>query len=69
MNKDIIKDIFSLKMKMIDSLSEHLPDFAKDRIHATQHSIITTISEVANEYLQKNKANEKKEDIKTVNIE
>lgn len=69
MNKNAVKDILNLKMKIIDSITEHLPDLVRDRIYAAQHDVITSISEVANEYLEKKKTNENNKDIKNVTIE
>jgi hypothetical protein len=69
MNKNIIRDIFKLKMEILEGITEHLPSIAKERIDNFQHDIIMTISEVANEYLEKKKPDDENKHIKKVSIE
>jgi hypothetical protein len=74
MYKNFVKDIFSLKMKIIDNLIMHFPDSTRNRVYAAQHDIMATVNEITNEYLEKSKVNEnnankKNEGIKNVTIE
>jgi len=69
MNKDIIKQIIKTKMDILDSITEHLPDKAKEKVSTMQHDFMTIIGEAANEYLEKKKPDNESKQIKKVSVE
>lgn len=69
MNKNILRDIFKLKMEILEGIKEHLPPVAKERLDGLQRDFLVTFSEAVNEYLGKKKTDEDCKSIKNVSIE
>lgn len=69
MNKSIIKDIFKLKMEILEGITEHLPPGAKEKVNSLQRDFLTACSETINEHLEKKKPDNDSGGIKKVSIE
>ncbi len=69
MNKEILRDILSLKMKMFDTVTELLPDLAKSKLHSLHNDIISSINEATSEYLNNNMSVKENKGVKSVSIE
>lgn len=69
MNKDILKDIFRVKMELLEDITEHLPPAAKEKLGSIQRSLMAALSEATCEYLQKRKPDTGSKGITAVKIE
>jgi hypothetical protein len=71
MNKNILKDIFKLKIEIMDGITEYLPSIVKGRLYSLQEDLFVAFSEATNEYLEKKKPDDDSNNkhIKTVPIE
>jgi hypothetical protein len=69
MYEDILKDMFSLKLKLIGAVTERLPEPVRGHIRGVQASIVKTVNEVTGEYLERNKLKEEDRNLKKVDID
>ena len=66
--QDILKNLFKLKLKMIATAVELLPEELCEHAKKLQHSLIKVVNEATGEYLNENKE-EEKESLKTIPVE
>lgn len=69
MNRNIIRNIFKLKMEIIGSITDHLPPNAKEKFDNIQQDLLVGISEAVNEYIGKKKKDDDSGSIKKVSID
>lgn len=68
MNESIIKDLISIKLKMVDALVDKLPQELGNDVRRFQRNVMEALNEVSKEYLENKTVEKHGEKLKNVEI-
>jgi hypothetical protein len=69
MNKDVIKEIIKLKIRILAEITDCLPETLKERIDKFQYKTISMLSEAADCFLAVKKPDNENKKVQKVTIE